>query len=272
MIIKVLSENTAVSDGFGCEHGLSLYAETRGRKLLFDTGAGGLFAENAAKMGVSLAAVDAAVLSHGHYDHGGGLKTFLGINGRAKIYLREGAFGPYYADGPGGTKKYIGLDNGLQPDERFVFCPERFRIDGELELFSEVRGDDWVPPGNAELFRKTAEGYLPDGFAHEQYLSVRQNGKFILITGCSHRGIVNIVRQFEADHGRFPDAVIGGFHLCSRGQSAAPGFTDAVARELLKTGARCYTCHCTGPEAYLRLKEAMGGNIGYLSAGSTLEI
>ena len=72
MIIKVLSENTAASDEFGCEHGLSLYVETGKHRLLFDTGASDLFAKNAARLGVELSAVDTAVLSHGHYDHGGG--------------------------------------------------------------------------------------------------------------------------------------------------------------------------------------------------------
>ena len=89
MIITVLSENLTSSDKLGSEHGLSLYIETETHKILFDTGASGLFAENAGKLGVDLAKVDLAVISHGHYDHGGGLKTFLGINNRAKIYLHQ---------------------------------------------------------------------------------------------------------------------------------------------------------------------------------------
>lgn len=274
MIIKVLSENTAASEEFGCEHGLSLYMETQKHRLLFDTGAGGLFAENAAKLGVDLAAVDVAVLSHGHYDHGGGLKTFLEKNSRAKVYIHQKAFEPHYADRPDKTKAYIGLDIGLLPNERFVFCGENCKIDGELELFSTVREETPVPSGNAELLRKSEGIYLPDDFAHEQNLIIWQNKKALLIAGCAHRGIVNIVRQFKADNGCFPDIVIGGFHLYSRGsgQSEAPEAVDTIARELLETGARYYTCHCTGQEAYRRLKAAMGEQIGYLSAGSRLAV
>lgn len=122
MIIKVLSENTAATKEFGYEHGLSLYVETAKHSLLFDTGASGLFAENAARLGVDLSAVDVAVLSHGHYDHGGGLKTFLDKNKQAKVYVRKQAFEPHYADGPDGTKVDIGLDGALLPNECFVFC------------------------------------------------------------------------------------------------------------------------------------------------------
>lgn len=274
MIIKVLSENTAASKEFGCEHGLSLYAETDRHRLLFDTGASGLFAKNADKLGVDLSAVDVAVLSHGHYDHGGGLKTFLEKNEQAKVYMQERAFEPHYSNRAGGIKAYIGLAPELLPNERFVFCKGRQKMDGELELFSQVREITPVPSGNAELFRKSGEAFVPDDFAHEQNLVIWQNKRAVLIAGCAHRGILNIVRQFESDYGRFPDVVIGGFHLHSRGsgKSEAPETVDALARELLQTGARYYTCHCTGQEAYQRLKAVMGNRIGYLSAGSRLAI
>lgn len=274
MMVKVLSENTAASKNFGCEHGLSLYVETDKHRLLFDTGSSGLFAENAVKLGVDLSTVNMAILSHGHYDHGGGLKTFLNKNTQAKVYVHERAFEPHYADRPNGTKAYIGLDTGLLPNKRFVFCRERVRIDEELELFSEIRGETSVPSGNAELYRKEENAFLSDDFAHEQNLVIYQNGRVLLIAGCAHRGIVNIVRYFRTVNGRFPDIVIGGFHLHSHGsgKNEAAETVDAVARELIQTGAQYYTCHCTGQEAYKRLKAAMGKQIGYLSAGSRLAI
>lgn len=274
MIISVLSENTAASDTFGCEHGLSLHIQTDKHSLLFDTGAGSLFAENAVKLGVDLSAVDTAVLSHGHYDHGGGLKTFLALNSGARVYAQAQAFGPHYAARPEGHMAYIGLDAALLPSERFVFCARRHVIDDELELFSSPEEEWPLPSGNAELYRKSGEEFFPDDFSHEQNLIIRQNGRTLLVAGCAHRGIMNIVRQFQKDRGHFPDVLIGGFHLHSRGsgKSESPGAVDDLARALLATGTLCCTCHCTGLEAYRRLKAVMGDRIGYLSAGSRLDL
>ncbi|NLV86179.1 MAG: MBL fold metallo-hydrolase [Clostridiales bacterium] len=274
MMIKVLSDNRAASDTFGQEHGLSLYVKTRQHRLLFDTGATSLFADNAARLGVNLPAVDIAFLSHGHYDHGGGLETFLEINDKAKVYMQKEVFEPYYAKSPEGNLNYIGLDTGLLPNERFVFCGQNEKIDDELELLSKVGQTGSASFGSRELYRKSGEALLPDDFSHEQNLIIWENGRSILITGCAHQGILNIVQQFKLDKGCFPDLVIGGFHLHSRGsgKSEDPEALDAIARELLETGSLYYCCHCTGQEAYLHLKSIMGNKISYLSAGSRLAV
>lgn len=86
MLIKTLVENTSVSEDFGSEHGLSLYIETKKQKILFDVGASELFLQNAKKLGVNIADVDFLVISHGHYDHGGGLKTFLKRTQKPKYF------------------------------------------------------------------------------------------------------------------------------------------------------------------------------------------
>ena len=92
MKVAVLMENTA-QEGCGLvpEHGLSLYIEYRGKRLLLDGGASGRFADNAQKLGVDLADVDLGVLSHGHYDHADGLRRFFQLNQRAKVYVRPQA-------------------------------------------------------------------------------------------------------------------------------------------------------------------------------------
>ena len=96
MKIISLLENTSERDDVKTEHGLSLYIETNGHRILFDMGQTDLFYENASTLGVDLSLVDLAVLSHGHYDHGGGLRKFLEVNSTAPIYLRKEAFLPYY--------------------------------------------------------------------------------------------------------------------------------------------------------------------------------
>ena len=109
MKIINLVENTTSRQDVEAEHGLSLYVETEGHKILFDMGQTDMFSKNAEAMGVDLSQVDIAVLSHGHYDHGGGLEKFLSINKKAPIFISQYAFGDYY----NGSEKYIGLDKSV---------------------------------------------------------------------------------------------------------------------------------------------------------------
>ncbi len=274
MIIKTLLENTSASEALGSEHGLSLYIETKHHKLLFDTGASALFAENAIKMQVDLSKVDLAVISHGHYDHGGGLKAFLDLNSHAKIYLNKKAFGDYYSNRPNGEKKYIGMDKTLLPNDRFVFVEGQLVIDDELELFSGIKGTRLNPSGNRDLFMKDGEAFILDDFSHEQNLIIKENGNTVLVAGCAHNGIVNILEHFHAGQNRKPSHVVGGFHLYNRSadQYENPSVIAEIGSSLMSTGAMFYTGHCTGIKAYEQLKSIMGDHVNYLSTGSQLII
>ena len=142
MRIISLAENTSCRKDLGAEHGLSLYIETLNHKLLFDMGQTGLFAENARKLDVDLAAVNIAILSHGHYDHGGGLETFLKINRKAPVYLSRHAFEAHY----NGTEKYIGLDVKLQAHPRLIFTEDVTPICKGLTLYSCNEKNMTCPP------------------------------------------------------------------------------------------------------------------------------
>lgn len=273
MILKALVENTGIDPQFGVEHGLSLYIETTGHKILFDTGAGGLFAENAKKMKVDLSQVDLAILSHGHYDHGGGLKTFFEINGKAAVYVRKEAFGRFYSQRPDGMK-WIGLDESLQGNMRFRFVEGDDPIEEALRLFVASNRNKSVPSGNRQLFKEVNGTFVHDDFVHEQSLIIREGDKNVLFAGCAHSGILNILDRYRELEGRLPDVVVGGFHLYNRNTdlSEDPAVIEAIAQELLATGALFYTGHCTGVAVYESMKKIMGDRIAYLSTGMTVEI
>lgn len=274
MKIAVLLENTACAGGIGAAHGLSLYLETPGHKLLFDMGPNAAFAENAQAMGVDLGAVDTAVLSHGHYDHAGGLDLFCRRNSAAGIYVQAAALAPCWSAGKG-EPRYIGVPrSGLAHRDRFILCRGDRRIDGELFLFSSVTGEAFPTAANRTLLMEGPEGLVPDTFAHEQDLLVTAEGKAVLIAGCAHRGIVNILRRCEELLGRSPDYLFAGFHLHdpATGRPEPEALLRAVAEELAARPTRYFTGHCTGEAAYGVLKERLGDQLSHMGGGMTFAL
>lgn len=271
MIIKTLVENTAVSEDFKTEHGLSLYLESNDHKILFDLGQGQLFLENAKKMDVSIEDVDYLVISHGHYDHGGGLANFFQENTRAEVFMHKLAFGSYYSLRGNDQFQYAGLDQDLKQNKQIVYTSDRFTIAKGIQVFSGVMGEAKLPQSNKTLYMKDQGEMVHDTFAHEQNLIIEENGKIILLAGCAHNGIINIVDHFYQMKGRMPDYVIGGFHLSSRTSGNEPRQEiEKIGKYLLQTKAKYYTCHCTGLAAYDYLKEIMADKIDYLATGSEL--
>jgi len=122
-----------------------VYIETARHKLLFDLGKSAAFAENAANLGVEISSVDTVIISHGHYDHGGGLKQFLSMNSYARIFLHKYAFDSHFAYVENGEAAYTGLDRRLMRSGSFVYTEGYLNINEELELFSNVKGNRLVP-------------------------------------------------------------------------------------------------------------------------------
>ncbi len=274
MLIKTLVENTSISDEFKNQHGLSLYIETEEHKVLFDLGQDNLFLENAKKLKINISEIDTVIISHGHYDHGGGLKEFLKVNNIAKIYLHKDAFQEHYARRVNEPLENIGLDKELIGSERFIFTDDYLKIDEELELFSKVSGNRFIPTSNQDLLKKCRYAIIPDTFDHEQNLIINQGQKTVLFAGCAHKGIVNIVSKAVQMKQKPINFVIGGFHLTnpSRKTSEETITIEQIASCLKDTGAMYYTGHCTGQTSFDTLKKVMKDRLQSISTGSMLEI
>lgn len=258
MKITSLLENTAARDDMRIEHGLSLLIETGTHRILFDMGQSDAFLQNAEILGESLETVDLAILSHGHYDHGGGLSSFLTINDHAPVYISHHAFGSYR----NGTQKYIGLDPSLATHPRLVFTDGVQPIGEKLTLYTEPKQTPRFDLGSFGLTKKVGDRYVPDDFRHEQYLLIEENGRRILFSGCSHRGILNIADWFH------PDVLIGGFHFSKLAEDAT---LRSYAEYLDRFDTEFYTCHCTGEVQFRYMKQTMR-RLHYLSCGENIVI
>lgn len=271
MHITVLAENTAARDGLVAEHGLSLLVETDGQAILCDGGQSDALLQNAAALGKDLSAVSAAVLSHGHYDHSGGISALAKTYPQIPIFLRAEAGGDFYHG-----ERYIGIDKTL------LTCPNCLAIAdvgvtklGEtLSVFSGFGNDFPRPRANEGLTVRDKASERPDDFCHEQAAVVEENGKRVLVSGCAHSGILNILARFTALYGGVPDAVFSGFHTAKPDPYTPAEIAElqVLAKALAKTGATLYTGHCTGDAAFDVMKPLLGDRLVRMRCGDEFVI
>jgi Metal-dependent hydrolases of the beta-lactamase superfamily II len=254
MKIVILMEDTCGNPLCECEHGLSVYVETKKHKILMDTGAGEKTLMNAKQLGVDLTQVDTVVLSHGHYDHSGGMLAFGGINRDAVIYMQQTALGDYYHG-----ERYIGVDKRIAQLPNVRMLNGDFRIDEEISVFTGIAGRRFWPESNLSLSVQTEGRRVQDEFCHEQCLVVQEE-RNLLLSGCAHNGILNILDRYKEIYGDGLDAVISGFHMMKK-TDYSERETDIICRtagELKKEKAVFYTGHCTGQKAVELMQPVLG--------------
>lgn len=258
MKIVTLVENTSICEGLEAEHGLSLYIEYNDLRILFDMGQSDKFIANAERLGIDLSTVDFAVISHGHYDHGGGIEAFLKVNNKAKIYMSEHAFEEHY----NAEEKYIGLDVGFMKNNRIVFIKEKVELSNGITLYTSSSVKRLHNIGAFGLKKKEGGKLLQDDFCHEIYLEIVNSGKRVLFSGCSHGGIIDIMDSFS------PDILIGGFHFFKIEDKE---LLQKYAKDLSQFDTDYYTCHCTGELQYEYMKKYVH-RLSYIASGNVIEL
>ena len=283
MRIINLVENELGSTGCEAAHGLSFYVETEKHKFCWDLGPGDVVLKNAQKLGVDLPAIDTVILSHGQYDHSGGILPFAELNPRAKIYMQQNAGGEYYAyDGESRMSgcntpeeksnfRYIGIDKKILSLPQVQLLKGDTKIDDELQVFTVDNRAFPIPSTNKRLRELCNGQYIQDEFHHEQNLLLTADGKKILFCGCAHNGILNVMETLERKFGpaSLPDLVIGGCHLMKRTEFSEADTAEVteIANRLRAYKAHFATCHCTGLTVFNQMKEIMGDQLSYVRSG-----
>jgi len=254
MKITILIEDTAEpGSGLGAEHGFSAFVEFGGKKILFDTGQSGAFTENAERLGIDLNKTDFVVLSHGHFDHTGGLPAFLEKFDTEKMAFvsHPGIFekklhGSQWDIGCPLTRDEIvdAFKDCIFTDKPFEFIPGATFL-GDVPRSYEDPGTccDHVVGGAEE----------PDLVRDDSAIAFKTDKGIVLLTGCSHSGILNLAKESE-EMGRLY-AIIGGFHL----MGASRERLDRIISEFHKMGIKeLRPGHCTGSEAIERMERELG--------------
>ena len=269
MKVTVLVENTVYREGLIAEHGLSLLIEAGSRTILFDAGQTEALFHNARVLGADLSTVDTLVISHGHYDHIGGMRRFLNENPSAKAVIADGAFAKRFSTASGVSREAGIRDQSIEADfgGRFIRPGKMLDLGGGLFITGEVSSTAKEPVHNKNLFIETDGEAVPDGFRDEIYLVFREADGIHIVSGCSHKGILNILSHIA---GLFPGTPIlsltGGMHW--RGSPASE--LDTVARRLAGYSIRSLRLlHCTGAAEAAYIKQKTGMNIRYSSSGDT---
>lgn len=281
MKVTVLIENHDDRDGrcLATEHGLALLVEAGGGSFLLDTGASGRFLENARRLGRRIGDAACAAISHGHCDHGGGIRAFLEENPRAPVFVQRGAFEGHFARDGQSACRSIGLEPDLieRHRGRFVLVDDAAEMLPGVRLEAAITGGHPPPRDTERFFRSEGTAYRPDDFSHEMMVVVREGGGLVVLSGCSHRGVLNVIETAERRcPGEPVRALIGGFHLVD----PAPGREGEPEREVARIGrvlraregVRVWTGHCTGPRALAILQRELGDRMALLSTGTVIEM
>lgn len=268
MKVTVLSDNIGYGPLNG-EWGLSFYIEFNGRKYLLDTGGSELFLTNAGKLGIDIADIDCAILSHAHYDHSLGMEAFFRTNSKADFFVspnaRENCYGGF-----GFFSRYIGLPKGVlsKYKDRIKLPSGIAQIDKDVFVVPHSTDGLSKSGRQAHLYIRRGWRYIPDDFSHEQSLVFRTDSGLIIFNSCSHSGadvVMNEVRK--AFPGESVKGYIGGLHLFRMNDSEVMEIADKIR---ISGISRVITGHCTGERAFSILKSTMGDAIEQFHSGMVI--
>lgn len=271
MKITILVDDAAGSPPLVSEHGLAQWLEVGGQRLLFDTGQGDALLPNAWSLGVPVETADAVLLSHGHYDHTGGLSALLAVREGLPVYAHREVAASRYSRRrtgacqigmPSAARQALARQGAFRAVEGATQVAERVWLTGPIP-----RTTDWEVASAGFSF--DPDGREPDPIADDQAVFVETGGGLVLILGCGHAGLVNTLRHVESRvGGARVRAVVGGLHMA---RASDRQIAQTVQALLERDIERVVPCHCTGAPMIAALTEAFGPRCTVGACGVSLE-
>ncbi len=281
MKVTALIEDTKPKNtDFFSEKGLSLHIQRDDDNVLFDTGVTGKFVDNAKKLWINLNDVDVAAISHGHYDHGGGLGRFMEVNQASPVYLRTHADGDHFFKAFSIIKRDIDINKELFVNyaDRIHLMDEATELAQNAYLLTDIKIKYPTPAGQKYLYVKKGNQMVHDDFPHELMMVIREDDGLVIFSGCSHHGVLNMV---DAAVEKFPDtpikALFGGFHFIGlpffNHMAETKTSVENIGRKLTEYPiGKVFTGHCTGRKAYPILKKVMGDKVDHFATGNSVAL
>lgn len=277
MKVTVLIENTCETplEGLQKEHGLSLWIEQAGTKLILDTGSSGAFVENARLLGIDLTEAECVLISHAHYDHTGGIGAYFKECPEGKVVARKEIQDLFYSG-----DRFIGAPTmAFMNSSRFFYVEKTVKLQEIFFLISH-KPDHLAPIGERNHLYKMQEGSLvPDDFLHEITVAVKTEKGLVIFSSCCHSGLKNTLQEVRQIFTRPIYAFVGGLHLkgkdeqgreiCTYSDSELDEMAAAIRREKIQ---KVYIGHCTGAVGFAKLKERLGDIVEPLTTGLTFEL
>ena len=272
--VTTLVENAVAQSGSALlgEHGLSFYIETGDRRILFDTGQNLAISNNARVLGIDLKQIDTVVLSHGHYDHSGGLQSILECNKNFTLYGHPDVFSQKVKQ-TNGNYKYIGIpvekDDVVNAGVLLKLSRKPVEIAPGVMTSGEIALENDFEDGEPMFFLKTDEQVMPDTLADDLALILETDKGLVVLLGCSHRGVINTLTQVARLKGSHKiHAILGGLHLGKASDDKLAkiiGHLREFELDMIGVG------HCTGPRAFLALANEFEDRVSFNTVGSVFE-
>lgn len=273
LAITVLVNDKSSYPQLAVEHGLSIWIEADDHRIIFDTGKSSLLIKNAGLLGIDLSVAEFMILSHGHYDHTGGVDKVLELNPEIKVFCHPALFIPRYSRQPDGRMKPIGINSSASVSldrvyDKISWVNEPLQIiDGIYVTGPIPRKNDFEDTGGHFFFDK--DGICTDPVMDDLSIWFETSKGLVMVTGCCHSGLVNTIQYVTSIAQMSITTLIGGFHLLNASGERIEKTIKYLKKQSIKS---IMPLHCTGENSVAMLRRAIGDIVKEGSTGTQMKL